>query len=187
LSVKIRLKKMGSKKRPFFRIVAADSRSPRDGRFIEALGYYNPMTDPPEIKCDDDKVFKWLSNGAIPTGNAAQLLKRIGLIEKWQLLRSGVKISELDATIEMRREKQPKAVPKTGTKPSKKEAAKAKAAEEETKAEKAAAEETEAGKAEPADAKPEAESVAEDEPAAADEAKPEARPEEASEEEEKTE
>jgi small subunit ribosomal protein S16 len=101
------LKKMGSKKRPFFRFVAADVRSPRDGRFIEMLGYYNPMTDPPDIKLDDDKVFKWLDAGAEPTEGVAQLLRRVGLLERWQLLKQGVKISELDSVIEERRTKQP--------------------------------------------------------------------------------
>jgi small subunit ribosomal protein S16 len=105
------MKKMGSKKKPFFRFVATDTRSPRDGRFIEILGYYNPMVDPPEIKFDEDKVYKWLNVGAEPSGNVAQLLKKAGLLERWQLLKQGVKISELDAKIAERREKQPK--PKT--------------------------------------------------------------------------
>lgn len=108
MAVKIRLKKMGSKKRPFFRVVAADSRSPRDGRFIENLGYYNPLSDPPDIKLDDDKVYEWLGKGAIPTENAANILRKAGLLEKWQLVKQGVKISELDARIEERREKQPR-------------------------------------------------------------------------------
>ena len=75
MAVKIRLKKMGSKKRPFYRLIAADSRSPRDGRFLETLGHYNPMTEPAEVKIDEDKVYKWLGNGAQPTINAANLLK----------------------------------------------------------------------------------------------------------------
>ena len=75
MAVKIRLKKMGSKKRPFYRLIAADSRSPRDGRFLETLGHYNPMVEPAEIKIDEDKVYKWLGNGAMPTVNAANLLK----------------------------------------------------------------------------------------------------------------
>jgi len=111
LAVKIRLKKMGSKKKPFFRFVAADVRSPRDGRFIEVLGYYNPMTEPPDIKLDDDKIFKWLDAGAEPTESVAQLLRRAGLLERWQLLKQGVKISELDAVIEERRTKQPSPLP----------------------------------------------------------------------------
>ena len=108
MAVKIRLKRMGSKKIPFFRVVAADSRSPRDGRFIETLGYYDPMKDPPEIKFDDDKVYKWLDNGAIPTENAKQLLRKAGLLERWRLLKQGVPIHELDAKIEELRAKQPK-------------------------------------------------------------------------------
>ena len=108
MAVKIRLKRMGSKKRPFFRVVAADSRSPRDGRFIETLGYYDPMKDPPEIKFDDDKVYKWLDNGAIPTENAKQLLRKAGLLERWRLLKQGVPIHELDAKIEELRARQPK-------------------------------------------------------------------------------
>jgi small subunit ribosomal protein S16 len=135
LSVKIRLKKMGSKKRPFYRIVAADSRSPRDGRFIEMLGYYNPVTDPPEIVIDDDKVYKWLDQGAKPTVNAANVLREKGLLERWRLLKEGVSIAELDAKIEERRAKQPKPVAKKQTKLSKKAAERAKQkAEEETTA-----------------------------------------------------
>jgi small subunit ribosomal protein S16 len=130
LAVKIRLKKMGAKKKPFFRVVAADTRSPRDGRFIELLGYYNPMTDPPDLKFDEDKVYKWLDAGAEPTESAAQLLKRAGLLERWQLLKQGVKISELDAKIAERREKQPKPIPKEV-----KEAAREKKAEEKKEAE----------------------------------------------------
>lgn len=108
MAVKIRMKRMGSRKRPFFRVVAADMRSPRDGRFIEVLGYYNPMVDPPDIKFDEDKVYKWLNVGAELSGNVAQLLKKMGLLERWQLLKQGVKVSELDAKIAERREKQPK-------------------------------------------------------------------------------
>jgi small subunit ribosomal protein S16 len=114
LAVKIRLKKMGSKKRPFYRFVAADTRSPRDGRFIEILGYYNPLTDPPELKFDEDKVYKWLDDGAKPTPNAEQLMRKAGLIERWRLLKAGVAISELDAKIEERRAKQPQPQPKGG-------------------------------------------------------------------------
>ncbi len=117
------MKKMGAKKHPFYRIVAADARSPRDGRFIEILGFYDPMTDPANIRIDEDKLYKWLDNGAIPTDNTASILRSEGLLEKWQLLRSGVKISEVDAVIEARREKQPKAEEKKGRKISKKAAA----------------------------------------------------------------
>ena len=67
MAVKIRLKRMGAKKAPFYRVVVADSRSPRDGKIIENLGYYNPITNPSDIKIDTEKAIKWLNNGAIPT------------------------------------------------------------------------------------------------------------------------
>lgn len=79
--VKIRLKRMGSKKKPFYRLVVADSRSPRDGRFIEEIGYYNPMVEPEDIKIDAEKVQKWLSNGAQPTDRAKDLFKKTGILE----------------------------------------------------------------------------------------------------------
>ena len=131
MAVKIRLKRMGSKMRPFYRLIAADSRSPRDGRFLEILGHYNPMVEPVEIKIDEDKVYKWLGNGAQPTVSAANLLKAQGILERWELLKSGMTIAELDAKIEERRVKQPKAQPKDKKKLSKKAIAAAKVAEEE--------------------------------------------------------
>lgn len=79
--VKIRLRRMGAKKAPFYRIVVADSRYPRDGRFIEELGYYNPMTEPVEVKVDAEKVAKWLQNGAQPTDTVKALLTKNGLIK----------------------------------------------------------------------------------------------------------
>ena len=72
--VKIRLMRMGSKKRPFYRIVAADVRAPRDGKFLEILGYYNPRTKPHELKVDTDKVKKWIGNGAQPTNRVSKLI-----------------------------------------------------------------------------------------------------------------
>lgn len=80
--VKIRLRRMGAKKHPFYRLVVADSRAPRDGRFIEHLGYYDPMKDPVEIKIDGDKVVRWLQQGAQPTEAARSLLKREGILER---------------------------------------------------------------------------------------------------------
>jgi small subunit ribosomal protein S16 len=73
---------MGAKKHPFYRLVVADARSPRDGRFIEHLGYYDPMKDPVEIKIDVDKIKLWLQQGAQPTEAARSLLKREGIIER---------------------------------------------------------------------------------------------------------
>ncbi len=79
--VKIRLRRMGQKKAPFYRIVVADSRSPRDGRFIEELGYYDPTRDPSVYKIDAESAKKWLANGAQPTAEVAKLLKIAGITE----------------------------------------------------------------------------------------------------------
>ncbi len=79
--VKIRLKRVGAKKQPFYRVVVADSRSPRNGRFIEEIGYYNPLKDPAEIKIDAEKATKWLGNGAQPTETVRALLKKSGITE----------------------------------------------------------------------------------------------------------
>lgn len=79
MSVKIRLKRIGAKKKPFYRVVVADSRNPRDGRFIEEIGYYNPVSDPSEIEINSEKVIKWLENGAQPTDTVKFLLKKKGI------------------------------------------------------------------------------------------------------------
>lgn len=81
MAVRIRLKRMGAKKQPSYRIVVADSRSPRDGRFIEEIGYYNPRTEPSIIKVDAEKAKKWIANGAQPTETVRALLKKSGVIE----------------------------------------------------------------------------------------------------------
>lgn len=80
MAVKIRLKRLGAKKTPFYRVVVADERSPRDGKFIEELGYYNPLTDPVEIKIDAEKAQKWIKNGAQPTETVRSLLKKSEII-----------------------------------------------------------------------------------------------------------
>ena len=80
MAVKIRLRRMGAKKAPFYRIVVADSRYPRDGRFIEEVGYYDPTKDPSVIKVDAEKAKKWLSNGAQPTDTVKALLKIEGVL-----------------------------------------------------------------------------------------------------------
>lgn len=82
--VKIRLKRMGANKKPFYRIVVADSRSPRDGRFIEELGYYNPVSEPKVVKINDEKALKWLSVGAQPTETVKNLFKKNGVLEKFE-------------------------------------------------------------------------------------------------------
>ncbi len=78
--VKMRLKRIGAKKAPAYRIVVADSRSPRDGRFIEQIGFYNPLTDPAEIKIDAEKAKTWLANGAQPTETVRSLLKKTEIL-----------------------------------------------------------------------------------------------------------
>ena len=80
MAVKIRLKRLGSKKNPFYRVVVADERSPRDGRFIEEIGYYNPMTEPKTIKVDGEKAKQWIANGAQPTDTVKALLKKEGVL-----------------------------------------------------------------------------------------------------------
>ncbi len=80
MAVKIRLRRMGAKKAPFYRIVVADSRYPRDGRFIEKIGYYDPMKSPAEVNIDAEKVKKWISNGAQPTDTVKSLLKKNNII-----------------------------------------------------------------------------------------------------------
>lgn len=81
MAVKIRLKRMGAKKRPFYRVVAADSRSPRDGRFIESFGTYNPLNG--EINVKEEEALKWLRNGAIPTDTAKNILSKAGIMTKF--------------------------------------------------------------------------------------------------------
>ena len=80
MAVKIRHRRMGAKKAPFYRVVVADSRFPRDGRFIEEVGYYNPLTDPAEVKVDAEAVKKWIANGAQPTDTVKSLLKKEGIL-----------------------------------------------------------------------------------------------------------
>jgi small subunit ribosomal protein S16 len=88
MAVKLRLKRMGAKKDPFYRIVAADSRFPRDGRFIENLGYYNPTTKPAEIKIDAELALKWLRTGAQPSDTVRNLLSQAGILKTFHDERS---------------------------------------------------------------------------------------------------
>lgn len=81
--VKLRSQRFGSKKKPFYRIVATDSHNPRDGRYIEIIGTYNPLTEPATVKLDEEKVMKWLSVGAKPTDTVKSLLTKEGLIAKF--------------------------------------------------------------------------------------------------------
>ena len=89
MAVKLRLKRMGAKKRPFYRVVAADSRSPRDGKFIELVGTYNPITEPAEIKINEEIALKWLRNGGEPTDTVRDLFKKQGIMKKFHEERQG--------------------------------------------------------------------------------------------------
>ena len=83
MSVKIRMRRMGSKRKPFYRIVVADSRMPRDSRFIEEVGYYNPLTNSDEVKLEEDKIFEWLEKGAQPSDTVRSLLSKAGLMTRY--------------------------------------------------------------------------------------------------------
>jgi small subunit ribosomal protein S16 len=80
--VKIRLRRMGRRNRPFYRVVVADSRSPRDGKFVEVIGHYNPLTDPAAVTIDEEKALKWLRSGAQPTDTVRSLLNKLGIMDK---------------------------------------------------------------------------------------------------------
>ncbi len=95
MAVRIRLQRKGAKHRAFYRIVAADSRSPRDGRFIEQLGYYDPLKEPADISVDTEKVLDWLSKGAKPTETVKSLFSRVGIMETWHEVRQGKSYDEL--------------------------------------------------------------------------------------------
>ena len=83
MAVKLRLKRMGAKKKPFYRIVAADSRSPRDGRFIETVGTYNPLVNPAETKINEEVAMKWLRTGATPTDTVKNIFSKAGIMAKF--------------------------------------------------------------------------------------------------------
>ena len=89
MATKIRLTRMGAKKAPFYRLVVADSRSPRDGRFVEQIGTYNPLTTPAEIKINEELALKWLNNGAIPTDTVKNLLSDAGIMKKFHESKMG--------------------------------------------------------------------------------------------------
>ena len=102
MAVRIRLRRMGAKKRPFYRFVAADSRSPRDGRFLENLGWYNPILKPAEVHLKEEKIYEWLKDGALPTETVASLFKQVGLWKKWELMKKGGDVSGLTITTQIK-------------------------------------------------------------------------------------
>ena len=89
MAVKLRLKRMGSKQKPFYRVVAADSRATRDGKVIEEVGYYNPVSKPAEVKINEELALKWLANGAIPTDTVRGLFKQEGIMKKFHESKMG--------------------------------------------------------------------------------------------------
>ncbi len=101
MAVSIRLRRLGAKKRPHYRVIATDSRMPRDGRFIEVLGYYHPIEKPAKVSLDEDKIFLWLERGAKPSNTVASLFKEIGLLEKWSKKKKGEDISEIELKTEI--------------------------------------------------------------------------------------
>ena len=96
MAVRIRLARHGKKKAPFYRLVVADSRSPRDGRFIELLGTYNPMTDPADVKVNEDRALHWLSVGAIPSDTARALLRKTGVLDRFSASKQTCNVCEVD-------------------------------------------------------------------------------------------
>jgi small subunit ribosomal protein S16 len=96
LAVKLRLTRMGRKKKPFYRIVAVDSRKPRDGRYLENLGTYDPLPDPFEVQVNEDRVFYWLGVGATPSDTVRSLLRREGILFKWDLKKRNLSDEEMD-------------------------------------------------------------------------------------------
>ena len=89
MAVKLRLKRMGAKKAPIYRVVAADARSPRDGRFIETVGTYNPLVTPAEININEEVAMKWLKNGATPTDTVRNIFSKAGIMEKFAKEKQG--------------------------------------------------------------------------------------------------
>lgn len=93
--VRLRLRRIGLKGQPTYRVVAADSESPRDGRFLEILGFYNPRTQPATIRLKEDRVFHWMKNGALPTDSVEQVFKAAGTMDRWERFKKGESVETL--------------------------------------------------------------------------------------------
>ncbi len=100
MAVKLRLRRMGKKRQPIYKVVAADERSPRDGKFIEAIGIYNPITDPATVDIKEERALYWLGVGAQPTTTVKGLLSKKGILYKRELLKSGLKEEEVAVILE---------------------------------------------------------------------------------------
>jgi small subunit ribosomal protein S16 len=111
--VKIRLRRVGAKKQPSYRVVVADSRAPRDGRFIEVIGFYNPRTEPETVKVKEDRALHWLSVGAQPTESVARLLNKQGTMARFERLKQGEPMEVLVAEAEEAAQAAPVPSPKT--------------------------------------------------------------------------
>lgn len=110
MAVKLRLRRMGKKKQPIYKIVAADVRSPRDGRFLESIGLYNPLTNPHTVDLKEDRVLYWLSNGAQPTKTVKSLLRQNGITLKNELIKRGVAEDKIESELsEWKKDKEAKA------------------------------------------------------------------------------
>jgi len=102
VALTIRLRRMGSKKRPFYRLVATDSRNARDGRFIEVLGYYHPIEIPAKVSLEEEKIFDWLGKGATISSTVNSLFKEVGLMSKWDKKKKGEDVSEITLKTEIK-------------------------------------------------------------------------------------
>jgi len=123
LAVKLRLRRMGKKKQPIYKVVAADTRSPRDGKFLEAVGLYNPLTDPHTVEIKEDRVLYWLDNGAQPTNTVKSLLRQKGITLKRELGKKGLDAEKVEAELEnWKKLKEASSKKKTAKKKSKKQA-----------------------------------------------------------------
>lgn len=100
MPVKIRLRRMGKKKQPFYRIVAVDSRGRRDGKYLDKIGHYNPLTDPAEIVINEEKMMLWLNRGAQPTDTVKSMLRKQGLLLKWTLMKRGLDEEQISEEME---------------------------------------------------------------------------------------
>lgn len=148
MSTTIRLTRMGRKKRPFYRLVVTDSRTRRDGAFIANLGFYNPFVDPLEVKLHDEEIVAWLKKGATTSPTARALMKREGVLYRWELVRQGLAQDEIDARVaSWKAESASRAEAKVRNKVAAAEKAKAAELKAKEEAEKKAAEEAAAAKA----------------------------------------
>jgi small subunit ribosomal protein S16 len=150
--VKIRLRRVGKKKQPSYRITVADSRSPRDGRFIEVIGFYNPRTDPETVRLQEDRALHWLSVGAQPSDPVARLLEKMGTLARFERLKAGesleVLLAEAEAAAEARPAVSAKTQPVRAAKPAKKKVDTEEPVEEEAPEEEPEEEEVEEAKEE---------------------------------------